>query len=37
MNQQHVLRPIKLVPSFLPNVDLSTKKIQLFINNTRSI
>ena len=35
MNQQH--ESIKLVPSLLPNADLSTKKIQVFINNRRSI
>ena len=28
---------IKPVPSLLLNVDFSTKKIQVFINNTRSI
>ena len=35
MNQQHVQRSIKPVPSLLPN--LSTKKIHVFINNTRSV
>ena len=34
MNQQHVQRSKKPVPSLLPNVDLNTKKIQVFINNT---
>ena len=34
---QHVQRSVKPVPSLLLNVDLSIKKIQVFINNTRSI
>ena len=34
---QHVKRFGKLVPSLLPNVDLSTRKIQVFIRNTKSM
>ena len=34
MNQQHV--SIKPAPSLLLHVDLSNKKIQVFISNTRS-
>ena len=33
MNQKHVLRSIKPVPSLLPNVGLRAKKIKVFISN----
>ena len=36
MNQKHVLRSMKPVPSLLPNVGLRAKKIKVFISNTRS-
>ena len=35
--QQHVKRSIKPLPSLLANVNLSTKTIEIFCNNARSI
>ena len=37
LNRSINLKFLKPVPSLLPNVDLSTKKMQVFIINARSI
>ena len=37
MKLQHVLRSVKTMHSLLHNVDLSSKKIQVFINITKDL